>query len=371
MSTKPQKRKILVIEDDPALRQTIWLVLRAKGHDVLDAEDGRTGLQITRSHRPDLIISDINMPGLDGWGMLHELRATPETAALPCILMTGDSDDMSLRRGMESGADDYLPKPFTMDTLMAAVEARLRKMDAVKQQAEVKLSELRSNLSLMLPHELNTPLVGIMGFGTIISTCADTLSPQELAEMGQGIIESGNRLKRLIQNFLLYTQLELLGTEVRDLHLATNRADAEAVSHITDTATRRAAHHKRETDLNLQLGKSHTAISADLLGKIAEELVDNAFKFSTPGSPVIVTTSTPADGFRLVVADRGRGFKPEHISQVNAYVQFDRKLHEQQGSGLGLTIAKRLAELHGGSLKITSDGITGTSVEVRLPIARH
>ncbi len=68
--------------------------------------------------------------------------------------------------------------------------------------------------------------------------------------------------------------------------------------------------------------------------------------------------------------DRGRGFKPEHINQVNAYVQFDRKLHEQQGSGLGLTIARRIAELHGGSLKIISDGTTGTTVEVRLPVAR-
>jgi len=370
MSTAKLKRKILVIEDDPALRHTMTLVLRAKGHEPLDADDGLAGVRLAKEHRPDLIISDINMPGCDGWEVLDQLRNDTTTSATPFILMTGESDDESLRRGMESGADDYLPKPFTMETLLATVEARLRKMEAVRQQAESKLTELRSNLSLMLPHELNTPLVGILGFGEILTTCSDSLPPHELAEIGQGIIESGQRLQRLVQNFLLYSQLELLGAQVRDLHLAQGSSGARGDQTAADTASKRATHYKREDDLKLQVGEINPAMASELFGKLVEELVDNAFKFSPRGSPVTLLAGTTPAGVSLVVTDQGRGFKPEHIAQINAYAQFDRKVHEQQGSGLGLTIARRITELHGGSLKIISNGTCGTTIEVRLPTAR-
>ncbi len=347
------------------------MVLRTKGHDALDADDGLTGLKIAREQKPDIIISDIHMGNMSGWELLDALRKEPETAAIPFILMTGDSDDMSLRRGMESGADDYLPKPFTMETLLATVEARLKKMDAVRTQAESKLSELRANLSLMLPHELNTPLVGILGFGEIISTCADSLTPAELTEMGQNIIMSGQRLQRMIQNFLLYSQIEMLGAEVRQLHVAQSRSATEARAVIIETAKHKAEQFKRAADLKIALADVRAAISAELLGKIVEELVDNAFKFSPPGTPVTVDAATVGGEFRLSVADQGRGFKSDHVAQVSAYSQFERKIHEQQGSGLGLIIAKRLTELHDGTLKIVSDGRSGTRIEIRLHAADH
>ena len=110
-------------------------------------------------------------------------------------------------------------------------------------------------------------------------------------------------------------------------------------------------------------------ISEDYLARIVDELVQNAFKFSERGQRVSVTLSASPNGVMLSVTDRGRGFSTEHITRVGAYMQFDRKMQEQQGLGLGLVIAKRLTELHGGTLSIQSDRGTPTTIAVRLPKA--
>ena len=118
----------------------------------------------------------------------------------------------------------------------------------------------------------------------------------------------------------------------------------------------------------LELTDVPVPISEEYLAKIVDELVQNAFKFSPPSSPVrVALVNNSPDTVTLTVADSGRGLSTEHITKIGAYMQFDRKMHEQQGLGLGLTICKRLTELHGGTLTIQSDQGAGTTVTVRLP----
>ena len=128
----------------------------------------RAGIETARRALPDLILCDVNMEKVDGYLTLSSLRNEPTTASIPFILMTGLADHAGMRHGMELGADDYLPKPFTIDALYAAVEARLKKLQTVREQAEKKLADLRDNISLMLPHELRTPLNGILAYGEIL-----------------------------------------------------------------------------------------------------------------------------------------------------------------------------------------------------------
>src|SRR5436853_578311 len=163
-------KKILVIDDEEWLREMVQLALAQKGYDVIEARNGAVGIEVAQKQLPDLILCDVNMEKVDGYSTLSSLRNQPTTAAIPFILMTGLADSAGMRHGMELGADDYLPKPFSIDALYAAVETRLKKAQTVREEAEKKLNCLRDNISLMLPHELRTPLNGILAYGELLST---------------------------------------------------------------------------------------------------------------------------------------------------------------------------------------------------------
>jgi two-component system, sensor histidine kinase and response regulator len=359
-------KRILVIDDEEWLREMVHMALAQKGFDVIEAENGAVGIDKARKELPDLILCDVNMEKVDGYLTLSSLRNEPTTAAIPFILMTGRVDNAGMRHGMELGADDYLPKPFSIEGLYAAVDARLKKAHALREDAEKKLADLRDNLSMMLPHELRTPLNGILAYGEILAAEAATLSAKEVAEMGQVVHDSGKRLERLIENFLIYAQIELLGTDAQKSSVLRQKQTQSPPKLIEDHARGQARAASRPDDLTLDLVDEPLGISEDYLAKIVDEVVQNAFKFSEPGKRVSVTLSGSPNGVVLSVTDQGRGFSTEHITKVGAYMQFERKIQEQQGLGLGLVIAKRLTELHGGSLSIQSERGT-TTVTVNLP----
>ena len=357
--------KILIIDDDAALREIIQLSLEHAGFEVIEADNGAHGVQQACAHLPDLILCDVRMDKMDGYRTLAALRQDSVTAPIPFILMTGQADTAGMRQGMELGADDYLSKPFTVPQLLAAVNARLKKLQTVREQAERKLADLRANISLALPHELLTPLNGILGFSDIIITDHSHLQQEEVVSMAEAIRDSAERLQRLIENFLIYAQLELLQA---DQLQALREGKTFDVRHpIERVARTRAERAGRSNDLILNLCNADAAIAEDYFTKVAGELLENAFKFSAPGSPVHVEGSVSNGNFILRVSDRGRGMKAEHIAVIGAYMQFERKIYEQQGSGLGLTVAKRLTELHGGELTIQSELGVGTTVELKLP----
>jgi signal transduction histidine kinase len=272
-----------------------------------------------------------------------------------------------MRHGMELGADDYLPKPFSIEDLYTTVETRLKKAQAVRQAAEKKLADLRDNIGLMLPHEMRTPLNGILAYGELLAAEATSLPAPEVAEMGQVIYDSARRLERSIENLLVYAQIELLDSDPQKLRaLRTERTESPAEV-IIEHARARAQEARRSGDLVIEVADYCMPISKGYLAKIVDELSQNAFKFSPSGSAVRLSLSELDDAVVLAVTDQGHGFSPGQISKVGAYMQFDRTQHEQQGLGLGLVIAKRLTELHGGTLSIQSQHGTGTTVSVRLP----
>ena len=360
-------KKILVIDDEEWLREMVQLALTQKGYEVIEASNGAKGVEVAGAELPDLVLCDVNMQKMDGYGTLSSLRNQPATASIPFILMTGLADNAGMRHGMELGADDYLAKPFTIDALYAAVEARLKKVQAVRQEAEKKLDALRDNISMMLPHELRTPLNGILAYGEILASDAGSLPPAEVAEMGQVIHDSGKRLEHLIENFLIYAQLEIMGSDQHKIGALRAKQTLSASPLVERVAREQAQAARRPNDLILNLPDTNVPMTEDYLAKIVQELVQNAFKFSTPGNSVEVRLADSPGNVTLTVTDHGRGFESEHITKVGAYMQFDRKMQEQQGLGLGLGIVKRLTELHGGTLTIQSERQKETRVSVKLP----
>lgn len=361
--------KILTIEDEPDVREVILDILEAEGYEVTGAPDGAAGVALAVEFQPDLILCDVMMPNLDGYGVLAALRDCPETATIPFVFLTARTTKGDVRQGMHLGADDYLTKPFTHQELLAAVSARLHRQALTQQKNQSQLDELRHSIAFSLPHELRTPLNGIVATSQLLLQELDDLEPVEVREMVLDIQSSGQRLFRLIQNFLLYAELELMARDsMRLRELRQLQMDYPAAT-LEGAAVRQGRECNREADIQVEAIDANVTISESALQKIVIELVDNACKFSQPGQAIRVTGHMDGDRYCLTVRDGGRGMSPEQIKSVGAYQQFDRKLHEQQGSGLGLSLAKRLCSLYGGELVLDSQPEVGTTVRVWFTIA--
>jgi len=214
---------------------------------------------------------------------------------------------------------------------------------------------------------MRTPLNGIISNADLLATSAATLPAKDVTEIGQDILKSSQRLERLIENFLIYAQLELIAADPKNVNaLRIGRAEhpAPLLKKISES---HAAHSNRQNDLAVEAADIPVPMSENYFSKVVNELVHNAFKFSTAGSPIRVTLTAAFNGIQLSVSDRGRGFSTEQIRRIGAYTQFDRKIQDQQGLGLGLAIAKRLVELHGGTLSIEGEKSAGTTVIAKLP----
>ncbi|GAB4354978.1 MAG: hybrid sensor histidine kinase/response regulator [Cyanophyceae cyanobacterium] len=361
---------ILVIEDAPDVREIIVDILEAEQFEVLDAPNGQVGIDLAIAHRPDLILCDVMMPEVDGYGVLSTLRDRAELATVPFIFLTAKATKADRRQGMELGADDFLTKPFTRTELLGAIATRLQKQAAITQRAEQKLDELRSSIALSLPHELRTPLNGIIATSQLLKDMWEELDPADLMELLDDIHTSGHRLYRLIQNFLLYAELELIardGERRSALQRLTVEGPEEVIAQAIATHMQQQRQSDREGDVELLLEPGwRVQISDSALAKVATELLDNALKFSTVGQPVQVIGRALGDRYGLIVCDHGRGMTPDQIENVGAYQQFDRRLYEQQGSGLGLSIVQQMMKLHGGTLAIESVPGEWTRVTVTL-----
>jgi len=357
-------KKILVIDDTPGVLTVLVETLTVFGFTTFSADSGRTGMRLAMEKQPDLIICDVRMPEMDGYATLKAVRQTEGLATTPFIFLSGAADKIDMRRGMDLGADDYLTKPFTPKELLAAVHTRLEKQAEAQRLSDKKLDELRGNITLALPHELRTPLHGIMGLANILMDDYATLPREEILESARFIHESALRLHRLIENFLVYSQIALMASESKKIEISTALTPVTVHEVIPELARKVALRYQREQDLKLEVKPGSILIPADNLTKIVEELVDNAFKFSEPGKPVQVATDLADNKFLLTITDHGRGMTAEQISGIGPQMQFNRKTYEQQGAGLGLIIAKRLTELLGGQFVMLSKPGEQTTVQV-------
>lgn len=359
-------KKILVIEDEQFVRENIVEILEASGYNAVSAPNGAVGVTLALQHQPDIILCDVMMPELDGHGVLQALRGNVLTANTPFVFLTARADTSDLRHGMNLGADDYITKPFRVSELLTAIETRLAKKVTVQDMAEEKLKMLRANISLSLPHEFLTPLSGILGFSELLISSYDVLSRDEIMEMLTQLNSSARRIHHLVQNFLLYAKLISISTEHNKIRIEHYDAVLSPEHIIQDVIISKAHQESRMDDVHMEICDDiPIAISSLYLTKITEEIIDNALKYSRSGTSITVKTSHTDRMYAFEVCNTGRTLTPEQIAAIGAYTQFDRQVYEQQGSGLGLSIVKKLMELHDGHFMIQSaDGQTTVRLEI-------
>ncbi|MGE5351882.1 MAG: sensor histidine kinase, partial [Acidobacteriota bacterium] len=232
---------------------------------------------------------------------------------------------------------------------------------------EKKLDDLISNITTYIPHELRTPLVSIMGFTQIMTDEFDTLSKDDMKFMLGNIDKSSRRLYRTIEKFIDFAALECLSKnrkmrlelEERNLHAHTKT--------IKETVTSMAVKEGRNDDLHASIEDSELQIPDDYLKLITKELFDNALKFSKRGSRLEVTGEKCPHSYQMEIRDYGIGFTEEEIEQIAPFRQFNREMFQQDGNGLGLPIASRIADVFDCGFTIISQKDTFTSITIDFP----
>lgn len=367
--------KILVIEDVHYLRNDVLEMLKFEGFDVRGAENGRVGVELAREYLPDLIICDIMMPEMDGFAVLDTLRNEKPTETIPFIFLTAKTDRVDWRTGMGKGADDYVTKPFMTSELLDTIRAQLKKVERNDESARriadavatQKVKELQDAIAMALPHELRTPLNTVIGFSEMLMMEAQRVQPSDIYEWSQHINSAAHRLHRLVENYLFYIRIETALRDSERLAAVRARITDNPLTAIELQAITRAQQARRENDLQLRHDASAPVYFTETdLAKMVDELLENAFKFSVAPSPVVLETHLTDTHFVITVTDQGRGMTQDQIDAIDAFIQFERYLYEQQGTGLGLTVARGLARLHDTPLEISSVIEQGTTITVRL-----
>lgn len=361
---------ILIIEDMPTIQENIAQALQLADFEVLRASAGLQGIQLARQHLPDLIISDISLPDLDGYHVLEELRADTYTASIPFIFLTGNTDRTAMRKGMECGADDFLTKPFSAPELIGAVNARFERQAAVARKYDMELETARKEFTRMVTHELRTPLISIATVQDIISRQIGHLSQNDLQELLATLGSGSRRLGHVVEQMVLIVQLDS-GLLKRDMVFADGSSTQlwQLMTGATNLA-RRFAYRQPDVSIRLVEHNREAVVIAvpQALKHALAELITNALNFSSLNGEVIVSYWQANGWVWLTIEDSGPGMSPEQIKRaLQEFQQPGREIQEQQGIGLGLPLARRIIEVHGGRLGMKSVVGKGTQVQVKLP----
>lgn len=363
-------QKILVIEDEEAVRTNLLELLEVEDFEPVGAENGRIGIQLAQEHLPDLIICDIMMPELDGIGVLTTLRQLPATRTIPFIFLTAKVDRAELRQGMELGADDYLTKPFTPEELLQAIAARLTKQ-LVTTQLQQKVSELEHLSTLKdeflstASHDLRAPLANMK---TAIHLLRIATTEEQRSRYLNVLESECNR-----ETALLNDLLDLQRLEANAYDIALQPLDLQTwVPYTTEPFESRAQDRHLQFTIEIDADLPPLISDPNGLGRVLTELLNNACKYTIAHGAIALkvyqecapNTTTPLIVFSLKnQADIPANGLPHIFDKFYRVPQLE--VTRQNGTGLGLPLVQSLLKQMGGTIEADS-GNGWTVFTVRL-----
>jgi len=371
---------VLIIDNVADNFDVIESILSDQDYQLHYAANGRDAIAGLSIFQPDLILLDVMMPEMDGIEVCKRIKASPEWQTVPIIMVTALNSKSDLANCLNAGADDFISKPINSIELRARINSMLR----IKQQynsiqnlstiqaytikiLESTLDELRGTFSSRMSHELNTPLSGIIGAIDLLLADLENMDIAEIREMLGWADESVHRLESLTNNFLIYLELESSKIRQSSFNSSHTKLSISSIESMLQLYTQRA---NRSNDFIFSIESAEISLSEKYFLTIINELVDNAMKFSSLGTTIKVSSQVVEEMFNLSIQDLGRGMTEDQIDKIGAFMQFDRKIYEQQGIGLGLRIVKKIVELAGGKFSINSIYQQETTVNISLPIAQ-
>lgn len=371
--------RILLADDNADMRDYLKHLLQGD-YEIEAVTDGVAALAAARRQIPDLVLSDIMMPGMDGLQLLRELRSESSTREVPIILLSARAGEESRVEGLEMGADDYLIKPFSARELLARVRtnlelSRLRK-DALAQQAErireqaarveaEAANRMKDEFLQVLSHEIRTPLNGMLGWVKMLRQ--GKLNSSATVRALETIERNANAQAKLVDDLLdvsciIRGQLRLEKRPVSLISVIT-----EAIETVKPQA------EAKDITINCMLDPCASSVCGDAsrLQQVVWNLLSNAIKFTPSGGQVEVCLQAVGTDALLQVKDTGNGIKADFLPYIfERFRQADASTTRSYGGlGLGLAIVRHLVEMHGGTVEADSPGLgLGAAFGVRLPL---
>lgn len=372
---KSSVTKILVIEDEAVMREEILEWLRLEEYEALGAEDGMAGVEEACRYLPDLIVSDIMMPYLDGYGVLLEVHANPTTVHIPFIFLTAKAAHEDIRKGMELGADDYITKPFTRLELLQAIQARLVRK-AVQEQAyfdkfahlrqaiaqEQEHQILKAKLVAMFSHDFANSLTSILMTNSLLRSYGERMDEsRRLAHLNR-IEASTRRLLQMLDDLLIVAQIE-----TGNLSLEPELLNARQFVQRFQEDVQAIYAENFEIVLENRI-RSTVIVDLRLLRLIVANLVANAVKKSPRGSTVCIHLAQNETDLILTVYDQATDLpETDHLRLFDAVVR-RTSTGDLSIIGLELAIVKQAVDLCGGSIHLDHKEGVGTTMTAKIPV---
>jgi two-component system sensor histidine kinase/response regulator len=368
------KKTILVVDDEPAIRLGLAATLKRQGYSVITAEDGSDGILKATQTLPDLILSDVMMPNMNGFELRRKLGTVPSLASIPFIFLTARTASEDRITGIREGADDYVTKPFVIEELLVRVEAVLRRVrterdhgrELGKQDAQAELEKFRKEILQNFRHEIRTPLGNIMmSLEMAVNHKFD--SQEEQTEFIRLALSSVDRMEALVSDIILLADMDQ-----NEMHYIRQVLNAEF--HILAPVQKRLQryeHKKLEFIPEIQITDEIFAPRREFT-QVMVSLADNAFKFSPEGGKVVLRVKSTGNGGAVIEwEDEGPGIPlDQHEKVFDRFYQISQgDNREFQGLGVGLTIAKAIITSLGGEVKIL-EREKGCCIQVNLPALR-
>lgn len=368
---------VLVVEDEHNLLYGIRDILEIGGFDAECALNGVQALEFLHStpRMPNVIVSDISMPDMDGYDLLDSVRQKHEWTEIPFIFLTARTQHEDQRFGMVSGANDYLSKPFKPNDLLEAIQAQIKHHDRVESARSQHIKRIKHDILIILSHEFRTPLTPVVAYADLINTDPATLTQKELHTFLDGIRTGAERLRRLVDDLLLLVELETGEAQMAYNHYCHPIVRRELHS-LLQAVIVQFAERAAARQLILSLAESLPAVlprftaAPDYLQAALARLVDNAIKFSSePGGTISIGVRSTPEYVLIDVTDQGRGIPETEFENIfGSFYQIDRAQNEDQGSGSGLAIVKSIMALHNGQAMVHSVVGQGSTFTLAFPV---
>lgn len=354
---------MVVVNDDAAARYLLSRILRSVGWRVEEAGTAFEGMKLVRACAPEVVVLDVKLPDLIGYEVCRQLKKDPATSSV-LVIQTSATFVTSegKARGLDSGADAYLAQPFESVELIAMVKSLLRlrssEMQARQRAEELSTADQRKNEFLaMLGHELRNPLSAMLAASSMLER--GDASGEEARQTAATIHRQTRHLARLVDDLLDVARVTSGKIQVAPVAMDLG----ELVRRVTEE--QRPGMERRQLDLVLTVCKEPVFVEGDptRLEQVISNLVTNAIKYSNACGRIEVTLETVGEdgGSRAVftVRDQGVGLSPESANAVwDLFFQADTSLaRSKSGLGIGLTLVKRIIELHGGAVTARSPGL--------------